>query len=661
MHDAGGLGQGLSPRDMEKFFAPGGLLAGALPGYEPRAGQAEMAAAVAAVLSWAEDGAEARCLVVEAGTGLGKTLAYLVPAVLSGRKVVVSTATRNLQEQILARDIPWLTRHVDSGLDALCVKGRQNYLCLLRWQQLLVDRLPELAGDEALGRIAAWLDESPFADRGELAWLADSDPLWQRICCEAHLCPGGDCPLAGPCHLNRLRRRAASARLLVVNHHLLFSDLAVRRSGHAEVLPRYEVLIMDEAHHAEQVAGSYFGISFSRQQIVELCHDVERTAAAVTPAVLAARGLNARMENLIAAFPAERGRFALAGILEQGERVAPRRGELLLALESLADRLDGEHGAPLAGQLGRRSRELAERLVRVLPEQAVGGEGPAEVRWYERRERNLILSATPLEVAPILQEHLYGAVAACIFTSATLAVAGSFDYLRESLGLPPDTDCLACPSPYDFRGRTLLYVPGDDFPPPGVPYHPAALHERLRELVLAASGRSLLLFTSLAAMTAAHQALEGTLPYPLLLQGSGSRAALLAEFRRREESVLLGVASFWEGVDIPGPSLCCVVIDKLPFEVPSDPVMMARMDKIRSEGDDPFQTFQVPRAILALRQGVGRLLRSSSDRGVVAILDVRLCRKGYGRRFLRSLPPFPLTRELDDVRSFFAEECRAVG
>ncbi|OQX05839.1 MAG: hypothetical protein BWK76_26940 [Desulfobulbaceae bacterium A2] len=647
--------------DMMSFFAPAGLLAACLPGYEPRSGQAEMAAAVAEALAAAGGEEQARCLLVEAGTGLGKTLAYLVPAVLSGRKVVVSTATRNLQEQILQRDIPWLQRHVDPQLDALCVKGRQNYLCLLRWQQLLADRLPGLAGDEPLERIAGWLVTSEFADRGELPWLSDSDPLWRTIRAEAQLCPGSDCPLAAPCHLNRLRRRAAAARLLVVNHHLLFSDLAVRQGGHAEVLPRYEVLILDEAHHAEQVAGSYFGVSFSRQQVLELCLDIERAATGMTPAVLSARGVAARTELFFALFPAERGRFGLADLLQHRPALASQSAGVQNDLEALAARLEEDQDVRGAEQLRRRALELADRLARLLPEDDDETCGSPEVRWYERRERSLLLSSTPLEVAPIFQDNLYGAVAACVLTSATLTVDGDFDYVRRNLGLPEDTATLVCPSPFDYVRQSLLYVPEDDFPPPGSPGHPPALHERLLELIRAAGGRSLLLFTSLGAMTAAHQALEGRLPYPLLLQGAASRASLLDEFRRDERSVLLGVASFWEGVDIPGPALSCVVIDKLPFEVPSDPVMMARMDKMRSEGAEPFQTYQVPRAILALRQGVGRLLRSSADRGVVAILDVRLCRKGYGRRFLRSLPPFPLTRDLDDVRTFFSEEASAAG
>ncbi len=643
------------------FFAAGGLLAACLPGYEPRPGQAEMAVAVAELLAGKEVGEEARCLLVEAGTGLGKTLAYLVPAVRSGRKVVVSTATRHLQEQILQRDIPWLQRHVDPSLDALCVKGRQNYLCLWRWQQLLADRLPGLAGDESLARLADWLETSEFADRGELPWLADSDPLWRAIRAEAHLCPGSECPQAGPCHLNRLRRRAAAARLLVVNHHLLFSDLAVRRGGHAEVLPRYEVLILDEAHHAEQVAGSYFGVTFSRQQVLELTHDVERAGVGMTPAVLSARGLAARMEQLLALFPGERGRFALQALLAVAPALEVEGARLRGDLAALAARLEEDQTVRGAEQLRRRALELAERLAQLLPAAGDEVEDSGEVRWYERRERNLILSVTPLEVAPIFQEHLYGTVAACVLTSATLTVDGDFAYVRRTLGLPEDCATLACPSPYDFRRRSLLYVPEDDFPPPGAPGHGPALHERLFELIHAAGGRSLLLFTSLGAMTAAHQALAGRLPYPLLLQGAASRASLLEEFRHDEHSVLLGVASFWEGVDIPGPALSCVVIDKLPFEVPSDPVMMARMDKMRREGVEPFQTYQVPRAILALRQGVGRLLRSSTDRGVVAILDVRLCRKGYGRRFLRSLPPFSLTRDLHDVRTFFAEDASAAG
>ena len=646
--------------DLDRIFGAGGILARHLAGYEPRPGQREMAEAVAAALA---DPEQDSCLVVEAETGLGKTLAYLVPAVLSGRRVVVSTNTRNLQDQILQREIPFLQHHIDPSLQALCVKGRQNYLCLYRWRQHMAAGQVGLFAGEGADGIAAWLEETKYGDRSELGWLAGSSPLWQKICCLQHFCLGSDCPEATGCFLNRLRRDAAKCTLLVVNHHLLFSDLAVRRSGYGEVLPRYEAVIFDEAHHVEAVATSFFGTTFTRFQVQDLAADVERSAASglagkrQNEVAAAARSLAGSMEQFLLLFPLAAGRFPLAGLLERHPEIAAARDTLLAGFARLAEAMDGLDGRDEPwGQYVLRAEDLRGRLQAVTAESF--GDLPADeiraVHWYERRDKNLVLSATPVDVAEDLRSSLFAAVRHTVFTSATLSAGGDFSYFLQRLGLPADAPTLTFPSPFDYAGRTLLYVPEQAFPEPQAPGYVNALHERLGALVRLSRGRALLLFTSVQAMEQAFYVLRDQLPFPLLLQGTGPRRELLARFARDRESVLLAVASFWEGVDIPGESLSMVVIDKLPFEVPSDPVIMARINRIRAAGGNPFFDFQVPRAVLGLRQGVGRLMRCGSDRGVMAVLDVRLFSKGYGRRFLRSLPPSPLCRDLAEVRRFFS-------
>ena len=654
--------------ETREIFAPGGLLASHLPGYEARPGQEEMAAAIDALFHQDGDlphhqGEEARCLVIEAETGLGKTLAYLVPAALSGRKVVISTNTRNLQDQILNKEIPFVRRLIVPNLRVTCVKGRQNYLCLYRYHQLRAASRSGLFEDDRLQQLEEWIGTTRFADRAELAWLPASSPLWQKICCQSHFCLGSDCPHHVACFLNQLRREAASSQLLVVNHHLLFSDLAVRRHGYGEVLPRYESVIFDEAHHIEQVATTFFGFSFSRYQVLDLLGDVERSAQAglggetqkrLLGEVHVLHGLGQRFADL---FPTERGRFPLAELLARDERIRQGGDDLLTALERLAsilEELDG--GEEPWEQYCLRCGDLASRLERIL-EPSFDDLEPEDVRyvhWYERRERNLSLSVTPIDISEDLHETLFQEVSHCVFTSATLDTGGEFRYFSRRLGLPETTAYLTFSSPFAHDRQTLLYVPEQAFPAPGSPGHTAAMHERMERLVLLSGGRALLLFTSFQAMELAYHHLESRLDFPLLRQGTMSRHELLDRFQRQSESVLFGVASFWEGVDIPGESLSLVIIDKLPFEVPSDPVIMARINRIKAAGGNPFFEFQVPRAILTLRQGVGRLMRRADDRGVVAILDVRLFTRGYGRRFLRNLPPSPLTRRLEEVESFFA-------
>jgi ATP-dependent DNA helicase DinG len=643
-------------KQTREIFEPGGLLSTSLRGHEPRPGQLEMALAAARILAGGK-------LAVEAETGIGKTLAYLIPAVLSKQKIVVSTHTLTLQEQILGNEIPFIKEHIDPELSALCVKGRQNYLCLYRWQQLTAHpQLDMFAPSETRKEIEQWLDSTRTGDRAELSWLEDDSNLWREISATASQCLGSKCPHDPICYINELRRKAAGTRLLIVNHHLFFSDLALRSEGHGEVLPRYESVIFDEAHHLENVATQFFGYSFSHLQLLDLIKDIKLAGVSLSnekqeQIFQATDSLHIRSEYFAGTFPGVVGKFPLQDFIaehpqweELVQGVAERLSRLEWTLLALAPEGDVWQG------LASRCQELQRVLLAIAGLSDIP-HGETYIRWYEKRERTLVLTASPIDIAAELNTLLYPNVRSTIFTSGTLTVGGDFSYFQNRLGLDQDTETLSLASPFDYQNRTLLYVPAhspeNPFPQPDQEEFHARIQPIIYRILLASSGRALVLFTSLNSMKKTYSYLFKNLPYPVFIQGQAPRNKLLQTFQQQTSSVLLAVASFWEGINVPGESLSCVIIDKLPFEVPSDPVIMARMNRLREEGANPFMDFQLPRAILALRQGVGRLMRTSSDRGVLAILDVRLFTKRYGRLFLKSLPPSPLTREIEDVVSFF--------
>ncbi len=648
---------------VQQFFSPSGPLAARLPGYEPRDDQLRMAKAVAEALDTEPEASDrqpdrARLLVVEAETGVGKSLAYLVPVVQSGKRVVISTATINLQDQLIDKEIPLLAEVLGAEIEALCVKGRQNYLCLHRWYQYRSNPQASLLDDSDGARIEQWLETTETGDRAELAWLPDQSPLWPKLSALSHQCAGSECPENTSCFITRLRRKAGAARVLVVNHHLYFSDLMLRQRGFGELLPRHEAVIFDEAHHLEAVATTFFGTTFSQYQIYDLVGDIiAQVESGIADSdgdrlLTMARGLKQRVELFAAMFPMQRGRFPLLDFLatreDWREQVQALADGLRRCTETLAALPD--EGFSI---LAERCRELFDNLAIVVPlvEQT---RSVAHVYWYERRERSVSLAATPIHVAEDLQRTLFTTIPVCILTSATLTAGGRFDYICRRLGLPDDVQTVQLHSPFAYRERAMIYVPGNDFPEPTVPGYEAAVSAAIERLLLISEGRALVLFTSFKGMDATASYLAGRLPYPLLVQGTAARSTLLKRFRQEKESVLLAVASFWEGVDIPGESLSAVIIDKLPFEVPSDPVVQARMRAIDDEGGNPFFDFQVPRAVLALRQGVGRLLRSSRDAGLIALLDTRLYKKRYGSIFIESLPPAPIVREIAPVVDFFA-------
>jgi ATP-dependent DNA helicase DinG len=634
-----------SIRSAREFFGRGGPLAGILPAYEERPAQAEFAEAVGRVL---EDGG---LLLAEAGTGTGKTLAYLYPAVELGRRVVVSTGTKNLQEQLLHKDIPILARALGRDLSVAVMKGRGNYLCLLRFRSFgqagSFRRLDEIP----LFRVVeAWSAGTETGDRAEIDDLPDAVDFWREIAATSENCIGQSCPDFDPCWVTRMRQRALEADLVVVNHHLLCADLAVKEGTYGSVIPDYDTVILDEAHLLEDVATQYFGIQVSSHRLEDLCRDVEREVKA---ARLDAREVYTEVESL----RHHADRFFKAVALGRGRRLAPDWMPPRLAEDAGAvlTRLDGLRTALLAipdrpellSALAARALDLREETAFVL-----AAEDSGHVHFVETRGRGVFLRATPIDVSGRLQELLFDRVRAAVLTSATLAVDAGFSYLKARLGLAEAEELLLA-SPFDYPEQALLYVPRG-MPEPQSPSFVSRAADEVVRLLELSRGRAFVLFTSYANMNAVAQQIAGQLPYPILMQGEAPKAALLETFRTTPGAVLLATSSFWQGVDVVGEQLSCVIIDKLPFASPGDPVVQARIDRLRSQGGNPFAEYQVPVAVLTLKQGLGRLIRAATDRGVLAVLDSRLVERGYGRRFLESLPPARLVHDVDAVARFFA-------
>jgi ATP-dependent DNA helicase DinG len=683
---------------LSQLLGPAGALSRALPQYEARAPQLAMAEQVERALGGG------RALVVEAGTGTGKTLAYLVPAARSGLKVVVSTATKTLQEQLAEKDVPLV--HA-LGIDArfAFLKGRQNYLCLLRKEQFDRDPTFALKGEAPLyEKLDSWAGRTQTGDRAELSELPESFSAWRDVSSTAETCTGQKCPHYDRCFVFKMRRAAAEADVVVVNHHLFFADLALRSSSAgdagAAVLPKYDAVIFDEAHAVEDVATENFGAQLSDHRVAELARDAFKALSA-RPGLPAGRDAAARLLHEGKAFfdaaavcrprelrrpgGSEPDRWAIpAGSLEPAERERLQLFELVRALGASLSGAPDEALSLLERRCSTLCADLelfaaparSERRKGVsvprpdieydrgeLQARGDGGEAPPGrrgiVHWAETRNGHLFLHASPIDVARILQDRLYDRVGPVVFTSATLAVEGSLDYFARRIGLkdakgplfPLEEAVLA--SPFDYRANAALYLP-QSMPDPADEAFAEAVAEELRNLLPITQGRAFALFTSLRNMRRVHQILAPELPWRVLLQGDRPKAQLLKSFRE-QPSVLFASQSFWEGVDVPGDALSLVVIDKLPFASPSEPIVQARIDDLRARGHEPFSSFQVPQAALALKQGFGRLIRSARDRGVVAILDARLSRKGYGRRFLESLPPCRVVRTTDEVRAFWAD------
>lgn len=636
---------------LARVFAPEGPLAASVPGYRPRAAQIEMANAVSLAIETQD------VLICEAGTGTGKTFAYLVPALLSGRRTIISTGTRNLQEQLFHRDLP-LTRNA-LGVRGRCalLKGRGNYLCSERLKQSASSGPglePEMESDLAV--IRDWASRTVDGDIAELAEVPENAPAWRHATSTPDNCLRQECPSYAGCHLLRARRNAIEADLLVVNHHLLFADMVLREEGFGELLPGVETLVLDEAHQLAEIATRFFGTTQSSAQMADLLRDTEsayRDEAGDQPDLPeVARDCEDALRALHRALAGSvRGaRLAWADAIREPEveRAALR---LVDSLQCLSEALEpmAVRGAALQNCFQRAESALA----RVRSVTRTEGEG-GTVRWVETQRFGFTFHASPLDVAPMISERVYAERCAWVFTSATLAVDATLAHFAQRLGLDEPLARI-WPSPFDFERQALCYLP-PGLPDPRSPGYRAAFVEELVAVVEATRGRAFVLFTSYRAMEEVQHVLPARIPYPVLLQGSAPRNALLDRFRRHANAVLLGTYSFWEGVDVRGEALSCVVIDKLPFAPPDDPVLRARMHFLRESGRDPFVTHQLPQAVLLLKQGVGRLLRDPGDRGVVVLCDPRIVRRGYGRVFLNSLPPMPTTRDRDAIRSFFPPE-----
>ena len=646
-------------------FAPGGPMALALPGFEARSGQLEMADAVSTVF------VEGGVLLAEAGTGTGKTLAYLIPAILSRQRVLVSTGTKNLQEQIFYKDLPVLRESLGVPFTATYMKGRGNYLCLHRF-----DAYKESGAAQSLGftrdesiyvrLIDEWRHDTKTGDRAELEDLPEDLPFWKDIAASSENCIGTDCPQYQECFVTRMRQRAAESDIVIVNHHLLCADAAVRQSQYGEVIPTCHYAVVDEAHQLEDVATQYFGIAVSNYRLDDLARDVDRAVAAnLVSDRERADDLKDRAERVReharAFFAAlQTIRFEVPGIgssesrIRVGSshmaRVADDGDALVRAIEALeADIALAREAPPDLLALGSRAADARKDIEFLLRADDAGF-----VYYLEVRGRGVFLRGSPIDVSAIVRDLLLDRMTATVLTSATLTVDGSFEYLRGRLGIRQARE-VRLASEFDYTRQAILYLPKRMPDPRSREFAGAAAREVI-ELVKRTRGRAFVLFTSYANLREVHARAAAEIEYPILVQGTAPRSALLRDFRATPNAVLLATSSFWQGVDVVGEALSCVIIDKLPFASPGDPITSARIEAINARGGSAFGEYQIPLAIVALQQGLGRLLRHRQDRGVLAVLDPRLRSMGYGRRFLASLPPAPVTNQLQDIERFFATD-----
>ncbi|HEY6763517.1 MAG TPA: ATP-dependent DNA helicase [Candidatus Sulfotelmatobacter sp.] len=675
-----------TPRGKEaslyQFFAPGGVLSRSHPAYEFRRGQLQMAQAVEQALE------EKRHLIVEAGTGTGKTLAYLLPVIRSGKRVIISTGTKNLQEQLFYKDVPFLEQALSDGtsgsgfrLSVCYMKGRNNYLCRKKLYDL-TDQ-PVLNGLEEIEQyraLAAWEKATQTGDRAELAELPEASQLWYKLDARADTCTGQKCSQWERCFITEMRRRAMESDIVIVNHHLFFADLAIKLQADgapdAGILPEAAAVIFDEAHELEDVAGNYFGISVSNLRVDDLARDVEASMQhnrLMSPSISGAIGsLRERSQLFFSLLPPGDGRFSF----ENRREFLEENGDEFLAINQALTRLAGElENLPQKPEeifnFSRRAEELQVQL-----QYAMESEDRNTVFWIERRggrgrapspqkhrdqekntetarvgRQNVFLQATPIDVGPILRECLWSKLECAVLTSATLAVGGGFEYIRQRLGMEHARESVL-PSHFDYQSQALFYVP-PDLPDTRTPQFVGKATERVRRLLEITRGRAFVLFTSYAQMNEIYQRLLGELEFPILRQGDAPKSALLDEFRLTPNAVLFGTSSFWQGVDVQGEQLSCVIIDRLPFAVPSDPVVAARVKAIDADGGNAFFQYQVPSAVITLKQGFGRLIRSLHDRGLLVLLDNRILKKQYGRVFIESLPNYRKTTEMRVVEDFF--------
>ncbi|CAN5645215.1 ATP-dependent DNA helicase [soil metagenome] len=651
---------------MEEIFGNGGLFAKYLGEYEHRAGQIKMAEAVLRAFE------DKKHLIVEAGTGTGKTLAYLVPAIAAAlgknKRVIISTGTKNLQEQLMEKDIPFLQKVLPKKFTAAYMKGRSNYACLYKIKkaesQPVLDGLDEM---DYFDEVRHWSRESEFGDKAELTNLPENISFWSRINAKSETCLGQKCPDFEPCFITRMRQRAEEADILIVNHHLFFADLNVRGNQYGRVLPDYGAVIFDEAHLIEDIAADYFGFQVSSFQMDELVRDADSLPITDGMVVRDITKLCAKIIGLADQFwirfsqvrNGQDGRFplvpnAFAQKMRNGDVEATPLGEAYFALDNSLERLETgvdvyAEKMPEAESLLKRIRQTRFDLDFVCKQSEKN-----YVYWLEKRGRGMFLRASPIDVSSLLQEKLFDKTETVILTSATLSSNGKFDFIKDRLGLddPQKTETLLASSAFDYQKQAIIYIP-KAMPDPRAPEFNQVAAGEIIKLINITKGHAFVLCTSNYSMNALYEAVSQRVNFPCLVQGSMSKAGLLDRFKSTKNAVLFATSSFWQGVDVRGEQLSCVIIDKLPFAVPSDPIVAARTKFIDENGGKSFFDYSVPQAVISLKQGIGRLIRSKTDKGVIALLDTRLRTKSYGRDFLNSLPKTKITSELKDVAQMF--------
>ncbi|PHS69027.1 MAG: helicase [Methylophaga sp.] len=631
---------------MKHVFNEGGLLSQQVDGYTPRPQQLEMANTIQQTL------ADGNILIAEAGTGTGKTFAYLAPAILSGQKVFISTGTKNLQDQLYNRDLPTLRKALAVPFKAALLKGRSNYLCHYRLGMAQADPMQKHHYD-TLHSLTVWLGRTKSGDLSESNLLEENSPIWSKVTSTIDNCLGQECPNFSDCFIAEARKQAQEADIVVINHHLLMSDMALKASGQGEVLPSADAYIIDEAHQLPDIASQFIGNRISSHQIQELCRDsireIEQDAVDMGSVRDYAEKVESSLHSLRRSLGDSEQRTPWLNIVGKlGVKI--KLSQLTECLDNLAEQLE------LAAERSKGLEQCYERCNSLIDTLAFFSQEQADdsmILWADIRSSGLILHATPYEVSDYFQQWMEEKPAAWVFTSATLTVAGKFKNFSNQLGIS-DAETVVWPSPFDYKTQSLLYMPSIPVEPNNEQYL-SHIIDISKQIIEYSQGRTFLLFTSYRALNTVADALKEQSDYPLMVQGSATKSSLLDEFRDHGNAVLLGTNSFWEGVDVRGEALSCVLIDKIPFASPGDPVLQARIDVLRERGGNPFSSIQIPAAVIQLKQGIGRLIRDTKDYGVLVLCDPRFLSKPYGKVFLRSLPAMPITQEISDVKTFFAD------
>ena len=640
---------------LKEIFKPGGILESRLPNYEYRPSQCTVAEAVLDAIQ------NRHPLCVEAGTGTGKTLAYLIPSLFSTQRVIVSTATKNLQDQLFFKDIPFIREHLFPNLSVTYMKGRTNYLCLKKLHEEGPQGKVFKGAQKRWQALSEWAERTENGDRSELSWIGDDDSLWRHLDARSDTCTGQKCSYFDQCYVTRMRRKALESDLIVVNHALFFANLALESDEIGRVLPNFSVLILDEAHKVEDIAANHFGKQISNHQIDALCRDFRKVFADFVELLRQVDKVQASSGVFFDSFPGLKGRYSLNFYQHPGEGTIDLRSKIFEPFQRVQQALlalyhSTERGTPRpveADPLVRRLEQMMDTL-----EEIFTLENSENVYWFEKRSAGVFLHVNPIDIAPILQEKLFSRTDTAILTSATLTTNNNFEYFKERLGIPEPREVIAA-SEFNYSEQTILYIPGDFPEPRSRGYLPHVLKE-IKEILSITRGHAFLLFTSFAQMDRVYEGLCKEIAFPLFRQGELPKNQLLEVFRQTPHAVLCATSSFWQGVDVQGDALRAVIIDKLPFLVPTEPLVAARINWLKKQGGDPFWRYAVPEAIIGLKQGLGRLIRSRQDRGILAILDSRLRTRSYGQTFLESLPNCPVTDSMEKLRHFCRQKASII-